>query len=126
MRTNCENVGTVLPQSAAIIFPKRKHPQSAQNTRLPQCAQTQARERIALLKGILRIRRNHPSKKLRTQSGSRTLLPASTRRGLLGFAGLAPHSGRSSVPFHRSCSGTEDIPSNYNYEANLAPTNNEV
>src|SRR5260370_3932499 len=30
---------------------------------------------------------------------SRTNLLASVRRGLLGFAGLAPHSGRSSVPF---------------------------
>src|SRR6266853_1765544 len=30
---------------------------------------------------------------------SRTTLLASVRRGLLGFAGLAPHSGRSSVPF---------------------------
>ena len=29
----------------------------------------------------------------------RTNLLASVRRGLLGFAGLAPHSGRSSVPF---------------------------
>src|SRR5256885_10023437 len=29
----------------------------------------------------------------------RNPLPGSIRRGLLGFAGLAPHSGRSSVPF---------------------------
>jgi hypothetical protein len=29
-------------------------------------------------------------------------LPVSNRRGLLGFSGLAPHSGRSSVPFRRS------------------------
>src|SRR5437899_12635779 len=32
----------------------------------------------------------------------RNPLPVSTRRGLLGFAGLAPHSGRSSVPFRRA------------------------
>src|SRR5580692_451538 len=36
-------------------------------------------------------------------------LSVSNRRGLLGFSGLAPHSGRSSVPFHRSCSGTEEF-----------------
>jgi len=35
---------------------------------------------------------------VRTPEG-RTPLPASFRRGLLGFAGLASHSGRSSVPF---------------------------
>src|SRR5580698_9489836 len=35
---------------------------------------------------------------VRTPEGRTTLL-ASFRRGLLGFAGLAPHSGRSSVPF---------------------------
>src|SRR6266481_1451292 len=35
---------------------------------------------------------------VRTPRG-RTILLASVRRGLLGFAGLAPHSGRSSVPF---------------------------
>jgi len=46
----------------------------------------------------------------RTPRGRANLL-ASIRRGLLGFAGLASHSGRSSVPFHRACSGTED-PSN--------------
>jgi hypothetical protein len=36
-------------------------------------------------------------------------LSVSNRRGLLGFSGLAPHSGRSSVPFRRSCSGTEEF-----------------
>jgi len=35
---------------------------------------------------------------VRTPRG-RTVLLVSVRRGLLGFAGLAPHSGRSSVPF---------------------------
>src|SRR5262249_886181 len=35
---------------------------------------------------------------VRTPEG-RTRLLASIRRGSLGFAGLAPHSGRSSVPF---------------------------
>src|SRR5215472_2306262 len=44
---------------------------------------------------------------VRTPRGSAVLL-VSVRRGLLGFAGLAPHSGRSSVPFRRACSGTED------------------
>jgi len=35
---------------------------------------------------------------VRIPEGRNPLL-ASIRRGLLGFAGLAPHSGRSSVPF---------------------------
>jgi len=47
----------------------------------------------------------------RTPRGRTTLL-VSNRRGSLGFSGLAPHSGRSSVPFHRTCSGTEEFPSN--------------
>ena len=47
----------------------------------------------------------------RTPRG-RTQLLVSNRRGLLGFSGLAPHSGRSSVPFHQTCSGTEEFPSN--------------
>jgi hypothetical protein len=44
---------------------------------------------------------------VRTPRG-RAVLLVSVRRGLLGFAGLAPHSGRSSVPFRLACSGTED------------------
>src|SRR5258708_842845 len=43
----------------------------------------------------------------------RNPLPVSTRRGLLGFAGLAPHSGRSSVPFRRAMFRDRRYPSNY-------------
>jgi hypothetical protein len=51
-----------------------------------------------VLKGLLRIRRQQARNSVRTPEG-RTLLLASTRRRSLGFAGLAPHSGRSSIPF---------------------------
>src|SRR5262244_843051 len=68
-----------------------------------------AREHTTL-KGVLRFRR--PARNsVRTPRGRLTLL-ASIRRGLLGFAGLASHSGRSSLPFRLACSGSED-PSNY-------------
>jgi len=62
------------------------------------------------LKGSLRIRRDQQETPHALQEAETTLL-ASNRRGSLGFAGLASHSGRSSVPFRRACSGTED-PSN--------------
>ena len=63
---------------------------------------TIARERSPVLKGLLRIRRyNQQETPYAPQEEELTLL-ASVRRGLLGFAGLAPHSGRSSVPFRRT------------------------
>src|SRR6266478_8993867 len=49
------------------------------------------------LKGVLRFRR--PARNSARTPRGRTTLLASIRRGLLGFAGLASHSGRSSVPF---------------------------
>jgi len=56
---------------------------------------TTAREHTKL-KGVLRFRR--PARNsARTPRGRNTLL-ASIRRGLLGFAGLASHSGRSLLP----------------------------
>jgi len=63
----------------------------------------------SMLKGLLRIRRYQQETPHALQEATIRLL-ASIRRGLLGFAGLAPHSGRSSVPFHLACSGTEDLP----------------
>src|SRR6267143_3245887 len=65
---------------------------------LAQRADKYARERSPVLKGLLRIRRT-ASKKLRTHSKRENYSLGFIRRGLLGFAGLAPHSGRSSVPF---------------------------
>src|SRR6266436_8971987 len=55
----------------------------------------------------------------------RNSLPVSTRRGLLGFAGLAPHSGRSSVPFRRAMFRDR----RYSFQlhrAKISLTNNEV
>src|SRR6202000_641545 len=57
----------------------------------------------------LRIRRT-TSKKLRTHS--RRLNSSSgfdSENTYSALSGLAPHSGRSSVPFRLTCSGTEDI-----------------
>ena len=71
------------------------------------CTHKNAQARTPLLKGSLRIRR-HCKQELRArQEAENTQFLASFRRGLLGFAGLAPHSGRSSIPFQK-CSGTED------------------
>src|SRR5947208_2365277 len=68
IRTSCENVGTVIPQSRAKNLSPSASNSHAFRARLPPSAQTTARERTAVLKGLLRIRRNHPSKKLRTHS----------------------------------------------------------
>ena len=48
------------------------------------------------LKGVLRFRR--PARNSARTPRGRTTLLASIRRGLLGFAGQASHSGRSSLP----------------------------
>src|SRR5260221_7272689 len=116
IRTSCENVGTVVP-----LFPSAL-------AHLPQVASQPhiARRQVALTLALRaaqyarahtqaqrctanpeRPARNSP----RTPRGRTTLL-VSNRRGSLGFSGLAPHSGRSSVPFHRSCSRTQEFPSN--------------
>jgi hypothetical protein len=79
------------------------------NSRLSLCAHTIARERTLVLKGQLRIR-SYNQQELRTHSKRQNDSLGFIRRGLLGFAGLAPHSGRSSIPFHRSCSGMKDLP----------------
>src|ERR1700737_1354116 len=86
--TNCENVGTVVPQSRAYFFAapaRRAHKNGAR-------AQSSA-ERSTANPEI------QPARNSVRTPRSRTTLLASVRRGLLGFAGLAPHSGRSSVPF---------------------------
>src|SRR6267378_1563363 len=56
----------------------------------------------------------------------RNPLPVSTRRGLLGFAGLAPHSGRSSVPFRRAMFRDRRYSFQLHYRAKKSLTNNEV
>src|SRR5215472_7084578 len=116
IRTSCENVGTVFPrfvifsggpsQKAAATNPHARRQmavtlawRAAKNARAHEQAQrcTANPERPA---------RNSA----RTPRGRTTLL-VMNRRGSLGFSGLAPHSGRSSVPFHRTRSGTEEFPS---------------
>jgi hypothetical protein len=56
----------------------------------------------------------------------RNPLPVSIRRGLLGFAGLAPHSGRSSVPFRLSLFRDRRYSFQLHYRAKISLTNNEV
>ena len=87
--------------------PSARH--ARRNSRLSLCAHTIARERTLVLKGQLRIR-SYNQQELRTHSKRQNDSLGFIRRGLLGFAGLAPHSGRSSIPFHRSCSGMKDLP----------------
>jgi len=109
MRTSCENVGTVAP----LFYPRfrsrrnpfqnqKKNRQRAQLRQLSQGARKKsARERTPTLKGATANPEKLTSKNsVRRPKGRTILLLTSMRRGLLGFAGLAPHSGRSSVPFH--------------------------
>src|SRR6266705_5346446 len=85
--TSCENVGTVFPHLRAQSF-------AAPATRAHNIAKAQSSAEGSTANPEVQPARNS----VRTPRG-RTLLLASVRRGLLGFAGLAPHSGRSSVPF---------------------------
>ena|SRR5579871_2833712 len=111
MRTSCENVGTVFLffRSAFRIQDCEITAFRAQNA--PQTLATRAhktREHTHTLKGVLRIRRE-PARTPHALQETDVTLSVSNRRTLLGFSGLAPHSGRSSVPFRRSCSGTEEF-----------------
>src|SRR5947207_13256218 len=90
--TSCENVGTVFPLCL------RTQIQPANARAFPQLslrAHKKAREHTKL-KGVLRFRR--PARNSARTPRGRTTLLASIRRGLLGFAGQASHSGRSSLP----------------------------
>src|SRR5450755_4412079 len=99
MRTSCENVGTVLPSFTRKNFAlPLVHERTHGSAWLSQARKQIARERTAVLKGLLRIRRQQARNSVRTPEG-RTLPLASTRRRSLGFAGREPHSGRSSIPF---------------------------
>jgi len=55
-----------------------------------------------VLKGLIAHPENNQQETPYTTPEGRTILLAAVRRGLLGFAGLAPHSGRSSIPFRLS------------------------
>src|SRR5271168_1608903 len=114
MRTNCENVGTVvlfirgrggqllssphrgqLSRAVHSNRPRaRKTPRGSRKARRQKCARAHSSAERSTANPEIQPARNS----VRTPRG-RTLLLASVRRGLLGFAGLAPHSGRSSVPF---------------------------
>src|SRR5258708_7924030 len=98
--TSCENVGTVVPRSRAQIFIPSASDKDARGIRGSRKARTQNRARAQ--SSAERSTANPeipPARNSVRTPRSRTNLLASVRRGLLGFAGLAPHSGRSSVPF---------------------------
>src|SRR5438105_6985202 len=104
MRTSCENVGTVFP-----LFSATQRPNShAQNFAALARRADKLRESMPFCRKVYCESGEQPARNsVRTPRG-RAILLVSVRRGLLGFAGLAPHSGRSSVPFRLACSGTED------------------
>src|SRR5215472_5970514 len=99
IRTSCENVGTVVPLFAriapALELGSHAHFSRCSRKRADKYAREHAKsaERSTANPEVQPARNS-----VRTPRG-RTVLLVSVRRGLLGFAGLAPHSGRSSVPF---------------------------
>src|SRR5215472_7822505 len=114
-RISCANVGTVVPrflrQLSQLIH--ARPPRNARRHILRTLA-LRANKHTRAHNNAERFTANpeRPARNsARTPRGGTQLL-VSNRRGLLGFSGLAPHSGRSSVPFRRSCSGTEEFPSN--------------
>src|SRR5207245_1861918 len=108
--TSCENVGTVVPHLRAQSF-------AAPETRAHNIARAQSSAERSTANPEVQPARNS----VRTPRG-RTLLLASVRRGLLGFAGLAPHSGRSSVPFRPTLfRDRRYFPSNSTAPSNLEP-----
>src|SRR5713101_5210177 len=123
IRTSCENVGTVFP----LFRVATPRPAVARKVlQLSRGAHTIARELTLLLKGLLRIRRNN-------QQETPYALQEIERFSWLRFgeAYSALRGWRpipAALPSHSVllCSGTEDIPSNYNYRVNLSLTNNEV
>src|SRR5215472_5692034 len=109
MRTSCENVGTVFP----LFRPHRGQTLARAELRGLSPARRQNYPRVCAdaERSTANPEEQPARNSVRTPRGRANLL-VSVRRGLLGFAGLAPHSGRSSVPFRHACSGTEDNPSN--------------
>src|ERR1700731_3086752 len=123
MRTSCENVGTVIPSFARSIFCLSVHPITGRmkNARLSQARSQNARERTAVLKGLLRIRRYHQQEtpyalqKVELFFWHRFGEAHSALRGWRPIpAALLSHSVLL-------CSGTEDIPSNSNSRATFTP-----
>src|SRR5882724_3240267 len=128
IRTSCENVGTVVPlfKSTKFSVISFKLDRFTHYLKLTTDNFFRARRQIALTLALraAQYARAHtqaqrctanperPARNSARTPRGRTTLLVSNRRGSLGFSGLAPHSGRSSVPFHRSCSGTEEFPSN--------------
>src|SRR5260370_18388089 len=95
--TSCENVGTVVPlfraaaqrpTIARVIF------RGSRRARTQNGARAQSSAERSTANPEIPPARNS----VRTPKSRTTLLPP-VRRDLLGFAGLAPHSGRSSAPF---------------------------
>src|ERR1700675_1403042 len=124
MRTSCENVGTVIPSFARdFLFPAHPFTGCTKNARLSQARNQNARERTAVLKGLLRIRRYHQQE-----------TPYALQKVELFFwfrfgeAHSAVRGWRpipAALPSHSFllCSGTEDIPSNYPNRFRGPPTN---
>src|SRR5712692_8473362 len=111
IRTNCENVGTVVPRLRANFCPQT-HPNTMREelVALARRAYKNARERTPRLKGLLRIRRYHQ------QETPYALQEADVRSWLrIGEAYSALRGWRPIPAALRShslvlCSGTEDLP----------------
>jgi len=101
IRTSCENVGTVYSLNGAHNF------RGSRKARTQKCARAQSNAERSTANPEIPARNS-----VRTPRGGNSLL-ASIRRGLLGFAGLASHSGRSSVPFRDAMFRDRRIPSNH-------------
>src|SRR3974390_1661616 len=114
IRTSCENVGTVFPRFVSSKKAEQFRP--LQNPARRHVAKTLAERAAKNARAHKQAQRctanpERPARNSARTPRGRTTLLVSNRRGSLGFSGLAPHSGRSSVPFHRTCSGTEEFPS---------------
>ena len=115
MRTSCANVGTVV-----LVFLR----QLSQNrdARSPHKARRHTLRTLALRANKHTRAHNNaerftanpetPARNSARTPRGRTQLLVSNRRGLLGFSGLAPHSGRSSCPIPPILFRDRRIPSN--------------
>jgi len=128
MRTSCANVGTVVLVFLRQLSQNRdaRSPHKARRHTLRTLA-LRANKHTRAHNNAERFTANpeRPARNSARTPRGRTQLLVSNRRGLLGFSGLAPHSGRSSVPFHRSCSGTEEFPSNQPSPTSERPNSKE-
>jgi hypothetical protein len=97
MRTSCENVGTVVPRFSSQLPLTRRQVEQA----LARCARTKNARAHTYAERYCESGENQQETPHTIQETD-VQLSVSNRRGLLGFSGLAPHSGRSSIPFRRS------------------------